>query len=141
MCCILSFSCAQWLPSVKDKFPSPQCTKLGDIPIQETPVALNGYLIDGIVGSDKSLYLSPVTSTKTCDDWRVNPSLYNIPERFSPARFLPVLGVDSSASCICKIYVSQPEYFLKRFEESVKKYLLREPFKVKCSSKSDLCLF
>ncbi|VUZ39234.1 unnamed protein product [Hymenolepis diminuta] len=127
-------NCAQWLPSVRDKFPSPQCTKLGDIPIQETPVALNGYLIDGIVGSDKSLYLSPVTSTKTCDDWRVNPSLYNIPERFSPARFLPVLGVDSSASCTCKIYVSQPEYFLKRFEESVKKYLLQEPFKVKCST-------
>ncbi|KAM7534969.1 hypothetical protein Aperf_G00000100741 [Anoplocephala perfoliata] len=118
-------NCVPWLPCVEDKFSSSQCSK------PEIPISLNGYLFDGIIGSFKSFSLGPDTSQKPFDDWRVNPSLQLIPDRFPPSQFLPVNAVDTLASCTLKIYVPRSEYAYKHYEEDVKKYS-REPLKTVC---------
>ncbi|VDD82847.1 unnamed protein product [Mesocestoides corti] len=116
----LGCSCVPLLPPTEDNFPLSSSPYLNQLPVVGPPVALNGYLIDGLVGSPLSYCLSLDTPETLADDWRLNPGLMPIADRSPQVAFVPLPGVKNLPDVFVKIYIALRVYFYQRYSDSVR---------------------
>uniref|UniRef100_A0A5K3FAW8 C2 DOCK-type domain-containing protein n=1 Tax=Mesocestoides corti TaxID=53468 RepID=A0A5K3FAW8_MESCO len=113
-------NCVPLLPPTEDNFPLSSSPYLNQLPVVGPPVALNGYLIDGLVGSPLSYCLSLDTPETLADDWRLNPGLMPIADRSPQVAFVPLPGVKNLPDVFVKIYIALRVYFYQRYSDSVR---------------------